>query len=364
MASNHQYPVIRAQKPCFSQLDAIRCDTQTLSSIQRPKPMIAIRRVPLREVAAKDHWRYLRKNRFKFVYKIFLNLNFWTTWVKEKLKRISTLLKNLKSFLQLAISFCPDSKEETKVVLQSLKQPIGFSSLSIILSKRSLHHQFHQEINTPTAFKFSPLLHTLILDVSGYYHATNELLQNLFSSFRSLIDLSTLKINFCGCTNVTNKTVKSLCNSLGHLKKISTLNLNFAFCNKINNKGLKSLTTRLRRLPLLYNLNLNFLQCPNITHEAIKSLFACLDQLKSIHILYLNFPHCQGLTNKDLEYVSQYLGSQTSLTHLYLKIPISEAKGVNKEGIKSLSAVIKRIGTLSMARLNDVSVVYSNSGFK
>ena len=247
---------------------------------------------------------------------------------------------------QVAISI--DSKQDGLYsrIRSQLKQrreignPFVFKSVFLKQKNPKTLHTFRTRLDFDDYYKIVPRdIHNLsltiasikllsTLDLTLYFNSENrydKMIEELFYSFKGLVNLSSLRLFFYGTAVVTEKAAEHFGMSIHHLKHLEVLYLTFPGY-WFSDKKMHCLFKSVKSLKALSTLHLDFssyTSCETVTNKTLGSLSFSIRNLPSLLNLYMGFIGCSKIDSFGTEKLECILRNCKALINLTLRFSVN-----------------------------------------
>ena len=336
-----------------SSFPAVNSDTTTLSSIQRPKPLLATRRLLLREVEDEDQGNYIRKVCFKSSSQCALDL-YSRRYNNTKYRTLSSELKHLRSLAKLRLRVSMNSTMGQHITVTSVRYLSRVSSLILLLSSSGLHS--NEAPSVFTIMRTLPLLHSLKLDFTSVIRSSPTKVEKAFSELRYLANLTTLQLKLTNYIEPIDENIRRLFQSLRGLTSLSSLHMNLSYCCHLTSVGIELLSIGLTRLKSLSVLSLNLKYSHCLVDQDIIHLCKSLGLVIGLAKLDLSIScYNSSITDKSIEVLCMSIEGLPSLG--IINLDLSKCYKITKSGLKRVTNTLRQKSKLSKAVLNSVSII-------
>jgi len=228
---------------------------------------------------------------------------------------------SLHTFQFSLTSYQPSQEEAATALISALSGLTSLCSLTILLNSPNCN-KIVKGISIP--FKHLKILVHLDLQILGHTaSATNEDIRQLFLNLRFLKSLRFLTLAYPQ-KGIDDENLKTLAESLKEIPLLQNLLLDFSCASLVTNQGVEVLTSSIKTLRSLSGLKIWLRRNDNVDNETIDQIVEILQGLPCLYSVDLNFLLCSKITCFD-ELLKALIETK-SIGEVALSLPSSVVK--------------------------------------
>lgn len=277
------------------------------------------------------------------IQKLRLQLNQY--FENNSLIRFSEALKKFTSLQALQfglyVHHLITPEEGLNALISTLSSLTSLSSLTIHMDSANWK-RFIEGISVP--FKYLKNLTTVNLQITGYtYPEYNQEIQQLFTNFRFLKSLKYFSLSYPQET-VNDKNLETFGESLKEIPSLQNLSLDFSCASLVTNQGVEGLACSIKTLMSLSGLKIWLRRNDNIDNKAIDQIAEILKSLPCLYSVDFNFQLCSNITCFDG--LLEALKEAKNIGEVALSLPSSVVKSQEMTWIVERKVVKRLTGAL------------------